>query len=566
MAKDLINKINLRRLQMHFNFIKQTNKRYLEELNNRWHEFPAVSNAVNIMQRTEWVINRPIFDVLEKCILNGYQLGKLPVNPEDIPLPPKPFDIATNKEAKTKWKREASSVYKDRAKSKSKYIQIRQILEEAKKFLDKGFWYPYQLDFRGRIYPKSPMLSPQSADYARALIKFKFGKPIATEEAFNNFAVAGAGLFGETDKEELSVRRQWVIDNADKIISTANSPLTDTWWTDADKPFSFLAWCMEYRDFALSDFSPDFITTLPIQSDCSNSGLQHYSAMMRDEVGGKATNLIPANKPNDVYGLVAEKVIEKLQSKTDPMAKKWLDYGIDRKICKKPVMCLPYSLTQYSCRQYIQDHVEKELVERNKQHDFGEDLFRSTHWLTKVVWESINEVIVGAKDIMKFLKDVAKLVASENLPVAWTSPLGLPIMMSAYKKESKRVKTKMGDSIIKLSVSNLTEEIDRRKTQQSICPNFIHSLDASVLQLSVNKASELGIDNFSLIHDSFGVVAPDADKMAQALREAFCEIYNQDVLANWAMEMKQILSDKNKKKFPPIPAKGELDLDEVKKS
>ena len=551
---------------MHFNFIKQTNKRYLEELNNRWHEFPAVSNAVNIMQRTEWVINRPIFDVLEKCVLNGYQLGKLPVNPEDIPLPPKPFDIASNKDAKTKWKREASSVYKDRAKSKSKYIQIRQILEEAKKFLERGFWYPYQLDFRGRIYPKSPMLSPQSADYARALIKFKFGKPMGSDEAFNNFAVAGAGLFGETDKEELSVRRQWVIDNADKIISTANNPLTDTWWTDADKPYSFLAWCMEYRDFALSDFSPDFITTLPIQSDCSNSGLQHYSAMMRDEVGGKATNLIPANKPNDVYGLVAEKVIEKLQSKTDPMAKKWLDYGIDRKICKKPVMCLPYSLTQYSCRQYIQDHVEKELVERNRKHDFGEDLFRSTHWLTKVVWESINEVIVGAKDIMKFLKDVAKLVASENLPVAWTSPLGLPIMMSAYKKESKRVKTKMGDSIIKLSVSNLTEEIDRRKTQQSICPNFIHSLDASVLQLSVNKASELGIDNFSLIHDSFGVVAPDADKMAQALREAFCEIYSQDVLANWAMEMKQILSDKNKKKFPPIPAKGELDLDEVKKS
>ena len=51
-------------------------------------------------------------------------------------------------------------------------------------------------------------------------------------------------------------------------------------------------------------------------------------------------------------------------NKTDDMAKKWLAYGIDRKICKKPVMCLPYSLTQYSCRQYIQDHVEKELKEK----------------------------------------------------------------------------------------------------------------------------------------------------------------------------------------------------------
>jgi DNA-directed RNA polymerase len=551
---------------MHYNFIKQTNKRYLEELNNRWHEFPIVSQSVNIMQKTEWVINRPVFDVLETCILNSYQLGKLPINPEDIPLPPKPFDIAINKEAKTKWKREASNVYKERAKSKSKYIQIRQILEEAKKFLDIGFWYPYQLDFRGRIYPKSPMLSPQSADYARALIKFKFGKPMATEEAFNNFAVAGAGLFGETDKEELSIRRQWVIDNADKIISTANSPLQDTWWTDADKPFSFLAWCIEYRDFAETDFDPKFITTLPIHSDCSNSGLQHYSAMMRDEVGGKATNLVPSNKPNDVYGLVAEKVIDKLKQETNPMAKQWLEYGIDRKICKKPVMCLPYSLTQYSCRQYIQDHVEKELVENNKSHNFGDDLFKSTYYLTKIVWKSINEVIVGAKDIMKFLKDVAKLVASENLPVAWTSPLGLPIMMSAYKKESKRVKTKMGDSIIKLSVSSETEEIDRRKTQQSICPNLIHQLDSSVLSLSVVKGSELGIDNFSLIHDSFGVLAPDADNMSLALREAFCEIYSKDILANWAMEMKQMLSEKNQKKFPPLPEKGNLDLEQVKKS
>ena len=551
---------------MHYNFIKQSNKRYLEELNNRWHEFPVVSNAVNIMQRTEWVINRPVFDVLDACVNNSFALGKLPINPEDIPLPPKPFDIATNKEAKTKWKREASNVYKERAKAKSKFIQVRQIQEEAKLFLDIGFWYPYQLDFRGRIYPKSPMLSPQSADYARALLKFKFGKPMATEEAFNNFAVAGAGLFGETDKEELSIRRQWVIDNADKIISTANNPLTDTFWCEADKPFSFLAWCIEYRDFALSDFDPKFITTLPIHSDCSNSGLQHYSAMMRDEVGGKATNLVPSNKPNDVYGIVAEKVIEKLKVNTNPLAKKWLDYGIDRKICKKPVMCLPYSLTQYSCRQYIQDHVEKELVDRNKQHEFGDDLFKSTHWLTGIVWKSINEVIVGAKDIMKFLKDVAKLVASENLPVAWTSPLGLPIFMSSYKKESKRVKTKMGDSIIKLSVSSETDEIDRRKVQQSICPNLIHQLDSSCLQLAVVKASNLGIENFSLIHDSFGVLSPDANNMSLALREAFCDIYSQDVLANWAMEMKQMLSEKNQKKFPPIPAKGSLDLDLVKSS
>ena len=169
---------------------------------------------------------------------------------------------------------------------------------------------------------------------------------------------------------------------------------------------------------------------------------------------------------------------------------------------------------------------------------------------------------------MKFLKDVSRLVASENLPVTWTTPkpLNFPVQMMCYKKESKRVKTKMGDSIIKLSIQSDTEEIDKRKTAQSICPNFIHSLDASVLQLAVIKAKEKGVTNFSLIHDSFGCVAPDVHKLSEAIREAFCEVYEQDVLTNWAMEMKQMLSDKNAKKFPHIPERGNLDLSLVKQS
>ena len=161
-----------------------------------------------------------------------------------------------------------------------------------------------------------------------------------------------------------------------------------------------------------------FITSLPIQADCSNSGLQHYSAMMRDEIGGKATNLVPSNKPNDVYNLVAQKVVMKLRDETNPLAKKWIEYGIDRKICKKPVMCLPYSLTKYSCRKYIEDHMRKQYEERGvslelfRTSDAEDGIFHATNYLTPIVWDSINEIIVGAKQIMQFLKDVSKLVLS----------------------------------------------------------------------------------------------------------------------------------------------------------
>ena len=551
---------------MHYNFVKATNRRYLEELKNRVNEMPTVYQAVNIMQHTEWRINKDIYEVIKTCMDNDFHLGKLPTNPQTIELPIKPVDIDTNKEALIKWKREASKVYSDRAKQNSKFIQVRQIMQEAEMLLNKGgFFYPYQLDFRGRIYPKPAMLSPQSADYSRALLKFKFGKRIG--DNFDTFAVAGAGLFGEADKEELPIRVQWVRDNAQKIIDCANQPLEHSWWASADKSYCFLAWCFEFREYAKTGYSDSFITTLPIQADCSNSGLQHYSAMMRDEFGGKATNLVPLNKPSDVYNIVANKVMDKLRHNNKPLAKLWLEYGVDRKICKKPVMCLPYSLTRYSCRQYLEDHIIKEKNERGKQHEFGDDLFKATQFLTPIVWLSINEVVVGARQIMNYLKTISRLVASENLPVTWTTPLGFPVQMMCYKKESKRVKTKMGDSIVKLSIASDTNVIDKRKTSQSVCPNFIHSLDAAVLQLAVVKAKEKGVDNFSMIHDSFGCTVSDNEIMAKAIRDSFCEIYQKDVLQDFANEMRQMLfNEKNLKKFPVSPVKGKLDLDLVRQS
>ena len=58
-----------------------------------------------------------------------------------------------------------------------------------------------------------------------------------------------------------------------------------------------------------------------------------------------------------------------------------------------------------------------------------------------------------------------------------------------------------------------------------------------------------------------------AEKVApKAIREAFCEIYKTDVLLNFAVEMKAMCSNKNQAKFPNIPEKGNLDLEQVKQS
>ena len=74
------------------------------------------------MQKTEWAINKPVYDVLKTIFENSYGLCNVPVNPDDIPLPPQPHDFLTNPEAKKKWNRETAKVHRKIAKSKSKYI------------------------------------------------------------------------------------------------------------------------------------------------------------------------------------------------------------------------------------------------------------------------------------------------------------------------------------------------------------------------------------------------------------------------------------------------------------
>lgn len=201
---------------MHYNLIKATNKRYLEELTNRWEEFPILHKAINIIQKTEWQVNKGIYDVIKYCFDNNLSIGNLPVTiDEDEFEPCPPFENKTD-EVFIQWKRRKSQWHSEKSRMKSRWIQLKLVVTEAEYFLDKDFYFPYQYDFRSRIYPKPSQLSPQSSDFSRALIKFKYGKPMGSDDAFVKFAIAGAGLHGETDKEELVKRTQWVMDNSDR--------------------------------------------------------------------------------------------------------------------------------------------------------------------------------------------------------------------------------------------------------------------------------------------------------------------------------------------------------------
>jgi len=92
-------------------------------------------------------------------------------------------------------------------------------------------------------------------------------------------------------------------------------------------------------------------------------------------------------------------------------------------------------------------------------------------------------------------------------------------------------------------------------------------MDAAHLMLSVATARDNGIDNFAMIHDSFGTHAANAEMFGACLRHAFVDMYEDvDVLTDFRKSIIAMLPEERHDEVPPVPAKGTLDLQQVKDS
>lgn len=577
--------------------VKNNNKDYLRKLDTA--TMPIVYKAINHIQNTSWQINKRVLTVVTALWEEGRAVAELP-DREDEPLIPYPYpergqckdESWTEDEIKVikKWKRDTYEIHKRNVAKRSNRILVSQIIRIAKMFCEyEQIYFPYQMDFRGRLYPIPVLLQPQGTDLSKSLLQFAEGKSI-DEDCSGGYSSAdwlrihGANVYG-FDKANYKGRIEWVLQHSSNIQSYAQNPLQNRGWTEADKPFQFLAFCFEYSDYLTN---PDeFRTHLPIQLDGTCNGLQHYSALLRDKVGGGAVNLINTEKPSDIYAKVAERLEEKLNKvngiysvadrnsnnqQDSETAKAWLELGINRKLTKRPVMVLPYGGTLLSCREYIGEYLTDNYSSNFIWQHFGlgdnptDCIFKASSWLSKYLWESIQETLKAATVGMAYLRRLSRVLTSKKLYMEWITPAGLLVRQAYPTRKQKEIKTELYGSIIKTRV-NIDEEetLDRQRQVNGICPNFIHSLDAACLMLYLNKCKKAGINSIMSVHDCYGTHASDTNKSAKFLREAFVEIYRQPILENFTQDVLSVLDTEEQKdiELPEIPEKGELDIEEV---
>ena len=576
---DLQNSSNLLRLHDARTFFGQQYLRKLAQV-----ELAKVRAAINAIQSTPWKINIPVLEVMERIVDMGGGKAGLPYfaeAPKPCVLPEEPTqeELEHYKDVMPSW-------YKQETRRKSQALRALSHIKLARQFSKyEKIYFPCNMDFRGRVYP-IPSFNFQGDDLNKSLILFADPPACKDKEDIEWLAIHGANLAG-VDKVSYADRIQWVKDNEKDILASAQDPLGHLWWADQDEPCQMLSWCMEWakwKDYEAEHGTPEgFVSGIPIAMDGTCSGLQHFSAILRDPIGGYAVNLIPGEKPHDIYALVADKVNVRLQEDsrngtpdetddtgkvrygTKTLSQIWLSYGVTRKVTKRPTMTLAYGAKEYGFRdQIMDDTIDADINDNGEASVFNKyNKWQASTYMAKLIWEAVGQTVVKAVEGMKWLQECARRVTKKGNVVTWVTPLGLPVQQSYMKVDTRQVQIRCAGKRIRLYNCEPTGNVDTKAQASGIAPNFIHSMDASHLMLTVLNSVEAGIHHFAMIHDSYGCPVAQAKTMYKVVRQSFVDIYTEnDVLDNFRKDM-QLLADKE---LPPVPSKDSLDIQQVLES
>lgn len=439
---------------------------------------------------------------------------------------------------------------------------IMRLAEHRRLASEASLYLPTAMDFRGRLYYRTPWCGPQSADMGKSLIRFRLeglpmmGRLLSTEEAqlsFASYVMHMASLYGhKLDKAPYLDRLAW-------WTEWNKAPTFD----EADKPLTLRA------HWALGETGET--DTIPIQLDGTCNGLQHLSAMFRDEAAAPLVNLTVSTlnqPPADLYGRVAELVNEALNLSGGPhlnpepwLQRLWMaDVKVERALTKGPVMVLPYGGTREAVRLAVKRNVLQQIEASHgstaavgtpwgredlpdgyssfRERDLNDHPLFNTDVgnLSSLVWDSIAPAIPRAMQAMSTLQAIGSFVGERGL--AWRVGAGSrPLWVIQAKSKATRKQVKMRgfhlpDMVRRLTLMSNSNEVDPKAHRSGIVANFIHSLDAAHLAATLVAFRSAGGGAVGSIHDAVLVRPSEAALMGRCLRDTFVELYEADPLSS----------------------------------
>ena len=559
-----------------------------------------VLDALNRLQRVPFRINTYILDLQLDLLRKTWEIGSFRSYEKDswteefFPIVDSEWLDTLGKDS-DEYKAEMlklSMAYHDQKIDEQKAESPRRVAFMAEKFRDEVIYFPWFLDQRGRLYPTVTGLSPQGADYGKALLKSATGAPL-TEDTRRDLliSIATAGAFEGVDKRDFFERMSW----AEKFVQTegflamVKDPMANRIWMDADEPFSFLALCEEYKAVFIEESRSRVYVFFGRDATCS--GVQILSAIIKDEKAAYFTNVLVTEEPKDLYLEVAKEAQALMRDKDwlqqqmelreakrlklnakrpadRQIAEKWtvdVDPSVhDRKVNKGQSMTCGYgatTLTRYGA-------MKKALLKKQKAKEIPNIDASDINIVCKAGIDGMAIAFPAYMELNKWFKKFATaVIKAGGEHIQWTTPSGMFVKQEYREPEFKQIKTYAagGGHYSELHLAQgETAAIDTgygdpalSKNCSAIAANFTHSLDGSVLQLGLTDVDPL-IDVYT-IHDCLFVLSGYFAKVVPHFRQAFHNVVTSPVLEN-------LLDENGVFDTCPMPPIGDLDVSQARES
>lgn len=248
---------------------------------------------------------------------------------------------------------------------------------------------------------------------------------------------------------------------------------------------------------------------------------------------------------------------------------------IDRKLVKQTVMTSVYGVTAVGAREQVENRLRERGWAAGDPHR-RELLFRASRYVANHTLDALAEMFGNARRIMGWLAECARLVAEQGEPMRWRNPLGLPVAQPYHQSGATAVHTLTQAFSVQREDGDRGAAVSKARQRTAFPPNFIHSVDSAHMMRTALACSKAGI-TFAGVHDSFWTHAGDVTTMAALLREEFASLHGgkgegsgdsnsgnaSDLLADLRAQLVEAYPGVD---FPPVPARGDLDVSEVRKS
>jgi DNA-directed RNA polymerase len=462
---------------------------------------PITERAARAVQATPWRVNQWMLDVLERCPLPDLQSFETDYEEARAELTTlSAAHVCSSKcrrltrgPEKGKMKHAREPVFiaaiQNMQKKRSAWDKVKhdhRVLDVARGRGDDVFYIPVHFDYRGRLYQDGTLNYTGGSDLARGLLEFGRGKRLSEladpDDAIEAMEIHIASCYGAPGVWPDTDRKLWTELHWQEIGDAIEAPEdNEHFWRRAKHPYPFLAAAHALHSARTEDAE----LHVPVAFDATNSGLQHYCLLLRDQSLAPYVNLGTSPKPLDLYRHLSDDAHVRALLKVD-------DDKQRREDVKEIVKKLMYGAAVSTTAEALADE--------------GEQFTKEEYEIAVAVRDAMWRQMPLVEELLGWFRDTAR--APRGL--SWTTPSKFVVRQySRVQIErpdlSRRTVLRSLGEIQQTARGPSPEIFDRDAQARQLAANFVQSMDAALLALVIDAGSKVDLVDWASAHDSFGV-------------------------------------------------------------